>query len=224
MLAKFKTLKMMLLETISPSYSKKVAFNYWNKCSLTHSDMSENIFQYYFEQIKNIILPSKNHSILDYGCGFGEISLFFYNEGYCIECCDISSTCIEKTKKLGLKAFMCNELNNHTNKYDIIFINNAFFYIHPLHRKKTLKTLYNKLAPLGRLYIFDEPDYLKREHLNMSKIKYLFTSIFPVYQHELAGFFNNPYKMQRTGLACGFKKTDVMDSWCNYRSHFIFYK
>lgn len=224
MLKRLKNFKLMLLETLSPNYAKKIANEFWNNCRLTHSDMSEDMFKYYYEQIKNTIGPSKNNSILDYGCGFGEISWFFSKDGYNIECCDISSYCVERAKKLGLTSYLCSELINSSKKYDIIFINNAFFYIHPEYRKNILTILHSKLNPSGKLYILDEPDYSKRKLVNMSKLRYIFTSLFPVYQQEMAGFFNKPNKTQIYGLSCGFKNVEVMDSWCSYRSHFIFYK
>jgi 2-polyprenyl-3-methyl-5-hydroxy-6-metoxy-1,4-benzoquinol methylase len=224
MLKQMKNLKLMLLETLSPHYAKRIASEFWSNCGTTHSDMSENMFKYYYEQIKNTINPSKNNSILDYGCGFGEISWFFSKDGYNIDCCDISSYCIERTKNLGLNACLCSELINSSKKYDIIFINNAFFYIHPECRKELLAIIHDKLNLYGKLYIFDEPDYSKRKLLNMSKLHYMITSLFPVYQQEMAGFFNKPTETQNYGISCGFKNVEVIDSWCNYRSHFIFYK
>jgi len=224
MLKQLASLRLMLLETLSPNYAKKVADEFWSNCSLTHSDMSENMFKYYYEQIKSTINPQKNNTILDYGCGFGEISWFFSRDGYNIQCCDISFSCIERAKKLGLNAYQCSEIINNNRKYDIIFINNAFFYIHPEYRKNLLTILYSKLNPYGKLYIFDEPDFCKRKLLNMSKLRYIVTSLFPVYQQEMAGFFNKPNKTQSYGLSSGFKNVEVVDSWCGYRSHFILYK
>lgn len=224
MLKQLKSFKLILLETLSPNYAKRVANEFWKNCNSTHTDMSESMFKYYYEQIKDTISPSKGNSILDYGCGFGEISWFFSKEGYNIECCDISSYCIERAKTLGLNACLCSELINSSKKYDIIFINNAFFYIHPEYRRNLLAIIHSKLNPEGKLYIFDEPDYTKRKLLNMSKLRYLITSLFPVYQQEMAGFFNKPKETQTYGLTCGFKDVQVIDSWCAYRSHFIFYK
>jgi len=221
---KIITLSKMFLENCSPRYSEYVTSKYWNNTTKTHSDISDNAFNFYYEEIRKFISPENNEDILDYGCGSAEISFLFQRNGYRIDCCDISNNLVEKAKKVGLNAYHCNEILNDNKKYNKIFMNNAFFYIHPFNREKFLFNMFNKLKDKGTFFVLDEPDHNKRNKLKMNKIHYMLTNFLPIYQIESAGFFDNPQKMKQHGIKVGFTNVIIADSWCDYRSHFIFKK
>lgn len=67
----------MFLENCSPKYSEHVTSVFWNNATDTHSDMSDNAFNFYYEEISKLISPKKSDEILDYGCGSAEISGYF---------------------------------------------------------------------------------------------------------------------------------------------------
>ena len=58
----------------------------------------------------------------------------------------------------------------------------------------------------------------------MKRIYLFLTGIFPVYQIDLAGFYIKDKLLKNIAKQVGFKKVTKLDSWCNYRSHWILEK
>jgi len=208
-----------------PKYADRVVRNYWNNTSQTHYDMNEFHFDFYYHEILNVIRPEHNEKIFDYACGGGQISYRFKKDGYNIECCEISELLIKYCKEnFKIDCLTIDQFFTNSSRYNVIFINNAFFYIHPRKRKKFLKSINSKLTEHGKLYILDEPDLDKLKYLKIHKLIQLGLKIFPVYQIELAGFFNNTRKTKLLAKKCGFSNINIIDSWTPYRSHIILQK
>jgi len=128
--------------------------------------------------------------------------------------------------KFNLKSCECYKINK---KYDFIIFHNAFFYVHPKKQRGILKKLFVSLNDGGKLYITDTPDFDKRVNSFrgggcMKRIYLFLTGIFPVYQIDLAGFYIKDKLLKNIAKQVGFKKVTKLDSWCNYRSHWILEK
>jgi len=67
MLSIIKSLIKMIKIYLSPNYAMKVANDYWQSTDVTHRDMSDEEFDFYYEELKKIINPKKDEVILDYG-------------------------------------------------------------------------------------------------------------------------------------------------------------
>jgi len=206
----------------SERYATIVANKFWQNSTTTHGDMSETAFDFYYNELVKLIKPKKKDIILDYGGGNGEIAFRFKQNGYNIYHCDLSKSMVLKAReKFGLKSYECKDIEG---KYDIILINNAFFYIHPKLYRKYLENLHNLLNRNGIVYITDTPDFEKRHYLKMGTLKKILIYFFPVYQIEMAGFFVKDEYLRKIAKETGFKTIERVNSWASYRSHWILKK
>ena len=218
-----KLIKMIGIYLFS-TYARKVANDYWQNTTVTHSKMEEEQFDFYYNELIKLIKPEKNSKILDYGGGNGEIAYKFQKNGYNIYHCDISKKMVNNAKgKFNLKSCECKEMKG---KFDIILIHNAFFYIHPKLQEKYLKHLFSLLKENGTLFITDTPDFSKRFFVknNYKWYEYLYLFLarfFPVYQIDLAGFYIKHKDLSAKAKKAGFKTIKKLDSWSSYRSHWI---
>jgi len=205
----------------SPSHAEKVAFQYWSTATDTHGDMLESTFDFFFEKIRDIMQLRQNDRILDYGCGSGEILRRFVDAGFEAEGCETSPGMVERTRQAGLRCGSCDEVLRSGRQFDAVFINNAFFYVHPFRWEKVLRALRKVIVPNGSLYLFDNPDLAKRHQLGMGRKQRLLTTVLPVYQPKMAGFFISARRLERAARRAGFGSFAILDSWCNYRTHFV---
>lgn len=187
--------------------------------------MKESDFDFYYNEILKIMKPSKQDIILDYGGDNGEIAYRFKQDFYSVKHCDISLLMVKNAiEKYGLDSCECNKIKY---KYNKVLFHNAFFYVHPKKQKKVLEKLFNILNDKGILYITDTPDFDKRVYSfgnNKQRIKMILTAVFPVYQVDLAGFYIQDSQLRKFAQEVGFRKISKIDSWCNYRSHWILEK
>jgi ubiquinone/menaquinone biosynthesis C-methylase UbiE len=222
---KIKKLIDMINIVYSPKYAIKVANEYWQNTCITHGTMDEKSFDFYYRELKKIINPDNQDLILDYGGGNGEIAYRFKKDGFKIEHHDILLKMRENArKKYNLISLDDNELKRKNNFYSKILFHNAFFYIHPKKQKEVLKFLYTLLNENGKLFITDTPDFDKRKFANDNFLYLLITKFFPVYQIDLAGFYIKHTNLKKMALEVRFKKVTKIDSWANYRSHWILEK
>ncbi len=212
----------------SPSFAEKIANEYWQKTTVTHGDMSDAQFDFYYRELKKILNPEINDIILDYGGGNGEIAWRFKRDGYKIDHYDLSRVMRENARKVYfLNSLEENELEVKKGYYDKILVNNCFFYFHLKKHNEVLELLYSLLKTEGRLFITDTPDYEKRRFANgyvQGLLYMIITMVFPVYQPDLAGFWIKHKDLEMKALRIGFKTIKRMDSYCNYRSHWILEK
>jgi len=222
MINKFRVLIDMARITYSSKYAMKKANDYWQSTTITHTSMEQKDFErYYFELIK-IMLPNRSDKILDYGGGNGEIASLFKKDNFNIAHCDISVDMVHNAqKRYSLESCECNKIK--LKKYNKILFHNAFFYVHPKLMKETLDILYGLLEENGKLYITDTPDFDKRDNLDLNKLHMLITHFLPVYQVPLSGFFIKNTTIISISKEIGFRVKKI-DSWCNYRSHWILTK
>ncbi len=220
-LKKIKGYIKLILIGISKKYHHKVCKNYW----ISQVNWKNKIPDTHFNEIRNVIKPKKNETILDFGCGAGEFASKFFKSGFKITCCDFSETMIKKVKKSGIECKLCDDILNEKVKFDKIYMNDGFFYIYPSDRKDFLKKIYNILNDNGSFYILHEPDYYKRKKLNWGSFFNFITILFPVYQKDIGGFFNKYEVLKKTALNAGFKSVEFLDSSFGItRSHYILKK
>jgi len=210
--------------TFSKRYASNVAKSFWSKTKVTHGSMDESNFDFYAKELIKLIGNVKGLRILDYGAGGGQISKRFTQAGAEVHAVEFVEHFIQDIQNLGIKAFLPNEIPENT-KYDVIVMNNAFFYVHPKEHLELLKWFHSHLSANGRLLLTDVPDFEKRHILYNSgiqqRILLWLTSYLPVYQPELSGFFIDFNKLINISNKVGFSKSESIDSWCDYRSHLI---
>ncbi len=174
-----------MLIFFSPRYAYENAQKYWAITEKTHRDMSNSHFDYFYHKIIEVIKPNRNDSILDAGCGSGEITYAFHKDGYRIAGFDSSEKLIEIAKNsFKPEIFYIDDfldINVKDCEYSKIFVNNAFFYIHPRLYNRVLRNFYDILVEGGRLYLLDDPDYEKRNNLYKERVKKTFTALLPIY-------------------------------------------
>jgi len=224
---------------LSPSYARGVAEKYW----ILHDEKYRELRAKQFEdgtiydiyrKILKIMNPKKDVSILDAGCGSGELVYYFYNDGYNIRGFDVSPKAVKMANKLiGKELCYVDDflsLKDRTKSYDIVYIYNSLFYIHPKHLKIVFKNFYDILNDGGKLYIFDVPDFRKRrkwygthkwyKRLVLNSV----TTLFPVYHPYSAAFWIKDNHIIKNAYECGFRDIIKFDSWSYYRSHYVLHK
>ena len=231
---KVKNIVLMARVSVSPKIASKVAKSYWAKCDKTHGDTSWKSFEFYYNKIKEIMEPTKSDVILDAGCGEGELTYLFHKDGFDVKGFDSSDYLISKAKnRFGNNLFYVDDFVNMSNKKrksTKIFLNSAFFYVHPKYCKTVLKNLYDITADGGRVYLFDDPDYskrgkwYKRRNYHIQLFFNISTSLFPVSYLPSAAFWIKTKKIRKSALKVGFCKVEKLDSWNYYRTHHVLFK
>lgn len=228
---KVKSIVLMAGVSVSPKIASRVAGDYWAKSDKTHIDTSWNSFEFYYNKIKEILKPTKDDIILDAGCGGGELAHLFNKNGFNIKGFDASEYLTSKARnKFGDDLFYVDNfigMSNKKKKYTKIFLNGAFFYVHPKRYKTVLKNLYDITADNGAVYFFDDPDYPKRSKWykqHKQHFSNILTFFFPVYGPYSAGFWIKTKTLRKIALNTGFSKVEKLDSWAYYRCHHILFK
>jgi cyclopropane fatty-acyl-phospholipid synthase-like methyltransferase len=222
MIRKLKLLIKMALIYLSPTYAMKTSNKYWQNTTKTHGSMDEEQFDFYYSKLKELINPKLTDKILDYGGGNGEIAYRFKKEEYNIYHCDMSKIMVKNAmEKFSLDSCECKDIEG---KYDIILMNNAYLCVHPKLAEDLLRKFYLLLNENGKVYITDIPDFEKRYLLSKNLLYLIVTYFIPVYDPEFAGFFVKDSDIRKLAKRTGFAVKDKLDSWCNYRSHWILEK
>ncbi|MBW6451255.1 MAG: class I SAM-dependent methyltransferase [DPANN group archaeon] len=113
-------------------------------------------------ELKIIYTYFKKGSVLDVGCGTGNLTIQFIQKGYYVDGLDISKDMINelkqkiKSKKIHLYNQDIDEFLKITNKkYDIISFSSVLHHLP--NYQKTLKNCIKKLTSNGILYVIHEP-------------------------------------------------------------------
>lgn len=147
----------------------KETFDTWNKVAILYQDkfmdldLYNDTYDTFFDQV-NI----RNATILDIGCGPGNITKYFLNKrpDFRIEGIDISPNMIELAKAnnptAGFKVMDCREIDKLQSKFDGIICGFCFPYLSEFDSSKLVKDCGNLLNEKGVLYIsFVEGEYIK---------------------------------------------------------------
>ena len=125
---------------------------YYSSCFKENSEMWLYKNELNYTEIYDILSKSKKKlSILDVGSGCGSESLSFASFGHDVHGIDIKAdrvkTAIERSKLFNFKSptFEVKSIFNITDKYDIIWMNQAFHHIEPREQLcEHLRSLLNK--------------------------------------------------------------------------------
>ena len=229
-----KYLTLMAEISISPKIASKVSNNYWTELfRKPHENASWEPFKFHYTNIKKIMKPTKNDVILDAGSGGGELTYLFHEDGFNVKGFDSSEYSITKAKKrFGNDLFYLDDLVNmktRGERFTKIFLNGVFLCIHPTLYKTVLKNLYNITKDNGIVYLFDNPDYSKRNrYYNQfrarTRVLSTVTFFLPVYKAHLSGFWVKTRNVKKSALDAGFSKAEKLESWSSSRSHHILFK
>jgi cyclopropane fatty-acyl-phospholipid synthase-like methyltransferase len=221
MLSLAKRFIQMVRVYYSPQHAKRVSEAFWSSTTRTHFKMDEKNFDRFFMMVREVVQPQKDEKILDYGGGGGEISHRFVRAGFDVDHCDTSLKMVEKAQEVfQLDSCLCKDLRRR--KYQKIFMNNAFFYVHPQHIDAFLKTIFDLLEDNGTFFITDTPDYDKRDKIGWPRIFVFLTALIPVYQIEMAGFFVKEGVLKAKAQRIGFALRSIHAS--GYRTHWVLSK
>ena len=111
--------------------------------------------------MKEMLPDLKGKSVLDLGCGYGEMSKYFVDMGAKrVVACDISENMlglankVNSNEKIEYKLLAMEELNNLDEKFDLIFSSLAFHYIEDFN--KLIQDISNHLNENGILLFSQE--------------------------------------------------------------------
>lgn len=117
------------------------------------------------ENLLRLLAERKNATVLEIGCGRGDLSMTICKTGFCerIDSYDITPECIaiaeEKAQQAGFKDVMnfeIRDLNSLTLKkdfYDVVVANSVLHHIENL--EQIFKEIHSALKPDGRFYFND---------------------------------------------------------------------
>lgn len=229
MFRKIKRVYQMFKMRFSEKYHNDICQKYWSAPKVaTHGKVNEEDFQFYANEILKLIRSFCNNlegkTILDYGAGRGEIIERInqsINDCFCVAA-EFSENFMEVIEKKGIKAIAARQLPQGT--FDIIFCNCAFYYNHPSKQLTEINRILLALKPGGILLLTDNPTLKKipilyKDDKQFGNLHYLVAKYTQVYQLEQGGFFLDEERLQRE-----FETMQVLASWSDYRSHFIFVK
>ncbi len=127
----------------------------------TNTALTSPELRYLHQRIGDI----KGKSVLDLGCGLGEVSVYFALQGADVTAVDLSQPMLDvvqqvaKRYKVKLKTVQASveELDNlKKHSFDIIYVGNLF---HHVNIPKTLKHVTRVLKPSGQLICWEPVDY-----------------------------------------------------------------
>jgi 2-polyprenyl-3-methyl-5-hydroxy-6-metoxy-1,4-benzoquinol methylase len=107
------------------------------------------------ERVKIIVeLVGSGKAVLDLGCGSGEIDKFLIQNNNKVSGLDISKTCVQKAKKVGVNAFVCDletEDFPFKDKFDVVLA--AEIIEHFTDTDQFLKKIHKSLKSSGQLIL-----------------------------------------------------------------------
>lgn len=200
----------------SSSYHEKLVSEYWSKTNITHGDMHSISFDFYANELRELVgLSCSGIVICDYGGGNGELAIRMLQESCSIDVAEFSDNFKDSICAKGLKFVDAKSLP--LARYDLIIANNCFFYVHPKKISSEIYRLQQSLKQDGVLWITDVPVRKKINLLTDNFLLRIFYRITGVYQIRLGGFFISSNRMINCFDAVEFP------SWCRYRAHFRLY-
>lgn len=196
-------------------------------------DCERNISKIAFEVVEYLELHSllnKPISILDYGCGNGEVAKFVaektnYQQYTCI---DISKKAIELSKKscrnLQNFEFLVGDVTEITKSYDIIIVSAVYHFLSKERRNILIEKIKHFLNPDGLLFLLtlstkdnqyygkgrkiennDDPDsfiYEEGYYLHFSSKKELLTDFNYLRIEKIKEFFGKNYTKDVEYFTC----------------------
>ena len=166
--------------------------------------IKENHFQLSHELL-HLMPAEKSAAILDIGCGYGEWLMLLHENGYIqTQGIDISAEQVETAHSLGLNnvhvADVFDYLKNNPSTFDCITGIDIIEHFSKEELVRLLELIRTSLKPAG-IAIFRTP--------NMDGI---FASVYAYGDFTHSCLLNYSSTMQ-LGIACGFKKVDVLPSF-----------
>jgi cyclopropane fatty-acyl-phospholipid synthase-like methyltransferase len=222
-------------------YSKTKKF--WEKADKkVHSDISEDVFLFYYNKINEYLNFSKNDNVLDIGCGDGSVDKYVKNIVSSLAGFDFSSNLIKKAllKNPEVNYWEQSFLDEYKTKgFDKAFSFSAMFYCKPADIYLFIDKSVDCLNANGIVGHFDVPDvkkmgkyYLKQKG-SINKIKgiinyFRFRISYGLGIHiniwkndgSYWQYFN---KIENYCISRGYKYK-IIDSHSPYRNHILIFK
>lgn len=125
---------------------------YWDK-HLKEDDL-ENIEELWIKKYEYIINKENNKKVLDLGCGIGQYTKYFVDNGYEVVATDISEKALNylSNKLPSVKTVlqdMTNKFDFEDNQFDIVFANLSIHFFSIEETLKLLDEIYRILKPNG---------------------------------------------------------------------------
>ena len=152
------------------------------------------------EKALKIIKIKDLHTVLDVGCGKGENSRLFAENGVHTTALDISSTALESVKRLHRERIttLCADIVSADlgrEKYDAVFACLSLHYFDDCTTRKIVGKLYDALTPDGVLFArcksTKDPLYGKGEPVgkDMFRLQYVRHFFSPEYMQDVLSAF-----------------------------------
>lgn len=124
---------------------------------------SDEYFAKYKVNIVRKQIDTPVSRILEYGCGIGRNIPFLQRAfpGTVVVGSDVSSASIEVARRdnAGVEFLLEDENIKLSDSYDLIFVAGVFHHVPVSQRAEVAKTLFDRLSPKGRLFVFEHNPY-----------------------------------------------------------------
>ena len=143
----------------------------WNQVYIEHGEnvpwaVEPELNQWNIQTVSKYLEENPTgRTLLDYGCGLGQVAEHFRQEGYQIELADLSEIVTEKLKKKyqnKVPVYLVEEPKDISKEsaYDVILAIGVFHHLNPNKWASFLEDFYNLLKKDGIVFIagWDETD------------------------------------------------------------------
>lgn len=222
-------------------YNKTKTF--WEKTDKkVHSDVSEDVFLFYYNKINDLMKFEISDNVLDIGCGDGSIDKYVIKNTGCLSGFDFSSTLIDKAKLKNPEVNYWEQsfLDDYKNKgFDKAFSFSVMFYCKPCDICTFIDKSVESLNKNGVVGHFDVPDikkmgkyYLKQKGIvNKTKgiinyfrfkISYRLGIHLTIWKND-GSYWQYFDKIERYCKSKNYK-TEIYPSHSPYRNHILIFK
>lgn len=129
-----------------------------DKATAITGETSEYFAEYKSRYLARILPPTFSGEVLDFGCGVGLLSGFLkkYLPAAHINGFDVSRESISHVSAtLAGRGVFTSERSELAENYDLIVVANVMHHITPAERAQTVADLETRLAPHGKLVVFE---------------------------------------------------------------------
>src|SRR5262245_33435011 len=129
-----------------------------DRCVGMSGESSEYFSRYKARYVARILGQTFQGTVLDFGCGVGVLSTCMRQElpGCRLDGYDVSAESVRQIPSaLTAAGTFTSDLASLSDRYDAVVLSNVMHHVPPEHRGLVVSWLRDRLAPAGKLFVFE---------------------------------------------------------------------